>query len=49
LPAGCRETAQGLLVHCNIDFGKTHDLERFGEMVLRYFPDLQPLIAPVTV
>ena len=36
---------KGFLVHANIDFGKTHDLERFARVVVSHFPSVATLAA----
>jgi len=45
----CQQAAEkllkGFLVRANIDFGKTHDLEKLGLTVVRNFPEVAPFAA----
>jgi HEPN domain-containing protein len=45
----CQQAAEkllkGFLVHASIDFGKTHDLEKLGQIVAARFPHVEPLAA----
>jgi HEPN domain-containing protein len=46
LPAKAAEKLlKGFLVHASIDFGKTHDLEKLGQIVVVRFPPVERLVA----
>lgn len=47
----CQQAAEkllkGFLVHASVDFGKMHDLEKLGQIVIFSFPSVAPLVLPM--
>ena len=47
----CQQAAEkllkGFLVRADTDFGRTHDLEHLGYLVVRQFPAVHPLVEPL--
>jgi len=44
----CQQAAEkllkGFLVHASVDFSKTHDLGRLGQVVATHYPSVAPLV-----